>query len=69
MLKHENIIRQLTTEQKVRMLCDITCLSEKEYRVLGIPEIKVAYLEDGCGNEYPSPYMLANSWNNLEATH
>lgn len=63
MLKYEKIIEQLTTAQKVRMLCDVSCLSEKEYRVLGIPEMKTAYLEDKCGTKYPSPYMMANSWN------
>jgi len=63
MLKYENIIRQLTTAQKIRMLCNVSCLSEKEYRVLGIPEIKAEYLEDRFGAEFPSPYMLANSWN------
>jgi len=63
MLKYDNIISLLSTEQKVRMLCDISCLSEKEYRVLGIPEMKPGYMEDGYGTEYPSPYMLANSWN------
>lgn len=62
MLKYENIIGQLTTAQKVRMLCDVSCLSDKEYRVLGIPEMKAAFLEDKCGTKYPSPYMMANSW-------
>jgi beta-glucosidase len=63
MLKYENIIGQLSTSQKIRMLCDITCLSEKEYKVLGIPEIRAEYLEERFGSEFPSPYMLANSWN------
>ncbi|MBQ8447515.1 MAG: glycoside hydrolase family 3 C-terminal domain-containing protein, partial [Clostridia bacterium] len=45
------------------MLCNISCLSEKEYRVLGIPEMKPAFVEDNYGAEFPSPYMLANSWN------
>lgn len=63
MLKYENIIKQLTTAQKIRMLCDVSCLSEKEYKVLGIPEIKAEYLEDRFGKEFPSPYMMANSWN------
>lgn len=63
MLKYENLVRQLTVAQKIRMICDATCLSEKEYKVLGIPEIKAGYLEDRFGAEFPSPYMLANSWN------
>lgn len=63
MLKYENIISRLSTAQKVQMLCNIGCLSEKEYKVLGIPEVKPEYLEDNYGTDFPSPYMLANSWN------
>lgn len=63
MLKYENMISQLSDAQKIRILCDIGCLSEKEYRVLGIPEIKVGNLTEAFGAEFPSSFMLANSWN------
>ncbi|MBQ9746625.1 MAG: glycoside hydrolase family 3 C-terminal domain-containing protein, partial [Clostridia bacterium] len=63
MLKYENIISQLSSAQKIRILCDIGSLSEKEYRVLGIPEIKLGNLTEACGAEFPSSFMLANSWN------
>ena len=63
MLKHENIIKQLSVSQKLRLLCDIGALSEKEYRVIGIPRVKISYADEVCTDKYPSPYMLANSWN------
>ena len=37
MLKHTNIIRQLSDNDKIYLLSDIRHLSDKQYKVLGIP--------------------------------
>ena len=62
MLKYSDIINQLSDNDKIRILCDIECLSDKKYRVLGIPKISIASIEELCGAKYPSPSALANSW-------
>lgn len=62
MLKYSDIINQLSDNDKIRILCDIECLSDKKYRVLGIPKISIALFEDLCGTKYPTPAALANSW-------
>ena len=63
MLKYCDIINQLSDNDKIRILCDIECLSDKKYRILGIPKINIASIEELCGTKYPSPAALANSWN------
>ena len=62
MLKYQTIISQLSDRDKIRMLSDINCLSEKAFRVLGIPEIKVGRQTNDGETDYPSPMALANSW-------
>ena len=62
MLKYLNIIQQLSYEDKVRILCDIELLSDKKYRVMGIPSLQIVSLEQFCSQELPSPVALANSW-------
>lgn len=62
MLKYYDIINRLSDSEKIRILCDITCLSEKNYRAFGIPELRIESLEKLCKNEYPSPESLANTW-------
>ncbi len=63
MLKYNDIIKKLSDSEKIRMLCDISCLSGKNYRALGIPELNISALEDIDGDTYPSPTALANTWN------
>ena len=62
MLKHYEIINRMSDSEKIHLLCDIRNLSEEQYRAAGIPEIKIAYAEDFCGEDYPLPFALANSW-------
>jgi beta-glucosidase len=62
MLKYHSIIKQLSDPDKIRILCDIDLLSEKEYKVLGIPSVKSADFSQYIGDEFPSAYALANSW-------
>ena len=62
MLKYLNIIQQLSYEDKIRLLCDIELLSDKKYRVMGIPTLHVAPVETVCAQELPSPIALCNSW-------
>jgi beta-glucosidase len=63
MLKYHHIITRLSDRDKIRLLCDIDSLTEKEFKVLGIPAVKMAELTDWCGDRYPSPVALANTWN------
>ena len=63
MQKYNDIIKKLSDSEKIRMLCDISCLSGKNYRALGIPELNISALEDIDGDTYPSPTALANTWN------
>ena len=62
MLKYSEFINQLSDSDKVHMLCDIHSLADKKYKVLGIPTVTFASLEEYCQGEYPSPIALANSW-------
>lgn len=62
MLKYYDIIDKLSDSEKIRMLCDVKCLSDKHYRALGIPELSITALEDYCEDEYPGMAALANTW-------
>lgn len=63
MLKYNDIINKLSDNDKIRILCDIKALSDKNYRALGIPEINAGELSALCGDIYPSPTALSNTWN------
>ena len=62
MLKYKHIINVLTEKQKIRLLADLNCLSEVEYRSLGIPGVQFANFGDWCKQFFPSPVSLANSF-------
>ena len=62
MLKYNEIIKQLSDGDKIRILCNIDSLSDKKYRVLGIPAITVASLDHACDAKYPSVAALAKIW-------
>lgn len=62
MLKYYEIIKELSDSEKIRLLCDIGCLSDKTYKALGIPELNIKNLDDLGEHEYPSSYSLANTW-------
>lgn len=62
MLKYKHIINVLTEKQKIRLLADLGCLSEVEYRSLGIPSVQFANFGDWCKQYFPSPVSLANSF-------
>ena len=60
--KDFDIIKKLSDVDKIRILCDINALSDKKYRALGIPEVKTGDVGKLCGDIYPSPRALANTW-------
>ena len=62
MLKYLNIIEQLSDVDKIRLLCDIDLLSDKKYRVMGIPTVRIASIAQFCQEELPSAVALGNSW-------
>ena len=65
MLKYNSIISNLTDDDKVRILTDVTSLSDGERASLGISGFAIwnmrQMLKDG---KYPSPEALAHSWDN-----
>lgn len=63
MLKYVDIIKRLSDSEKIRVLCDSKCLSEKNFRALGIPELSLKNLDDFAKGDYPSAFSLANTWN------
>lgn len=62
MLKYFDIIKKLSDVDKIRILCDINALSDKKYRALGIPEVKTGDVKTLCGDVYPTPKALSNTW-------
>jgi hypothetical protein len=61
MLKHQNIIENLTTEQKLGLIVDVTSL--KDIGIEGFKPLKLASLDSKeTWQEYPSFYGLVNSW-------
>ncbi len=65
MLKYNEIIKELSDGEKIRLLCDISCLSDKTYKALGIPELNVRNMDDLGHCEYPSSCSMANTWDPL----
>lgn len=63
MLKYSDIIEKLSERDKIRILSDIRHLSDETYRELNLPVIRPASVERKCGDDYPGPSALANSWN------
>ncbi len=62
MLKYFDIIKKLSDVDKIRILCDINALSDKNYRALGIPDVRTGDIGALCGDIYPSPKALSNTW-------
>lgn len=62
MLKYADIIHQLSDSAKIHLLSDLRYLSDKEYKTLGIPAIKIGHWNDYCQNDYPTIEELSNSW-------
>lgn len=62
MLKYFDIIKKLSDVDKIRILCDINALSDKNYRALGIPEVRTGDVKKLCADVYPSPKALSNTW-------
>lgn len=62
MLKYGNIIGRLTEAQKVTLLTDLSCLSSREFKSLGLPELNIADVEKYTRGVYPNPSSLANSF-------
>ena len=62
MLKHVDIISQLSDSDKINILCNVSNLSDRKYRILGVPRITISSLEEMCKQKYPSPVALANTW-------
>ena len=62
MLKHERIIKRLSTAEKIGILTDITALGDDNIAKLGVPKLDVLYLKHVMHNKCPMPAALAHSW-------
>ncbi len=63
MLKHNDIISQLSERDKITLLSDLSKMSGELHERLDMPAVNVGNIEDFCANELPSPTAMANSWN------
>ena len=63
MLKYENVISRLSESAKIDILTNILSLTDRELITMGIPTVKAGSLAGMTENIFPSPSMLANSWN------
>ena len=62
MLKHDQIILKLTDEQKIRLLTSVGSLKGKDFKILGIPTVRIGNIKDCFSDEYPHSAMLVHSW-------
>lgn len=62
MIKHQQIIASLSTEQKIRLLTDLESISDKKYKALGLPTIRIAETDRSSNGLFPSTAAIANSW-------
>ncbi|MGM9643473.1 MAG: glycoside hydrolase family 3 C-terminal domain-containing protein [Eubacteriales bacterium] len=63
MLKHNDIISQLSERDKITLLTDIGNLPDELQNELGIPKLSVGDIEDFCYDDLPSPAAMVNTWN------
>ena len=62
MLKHERIVKRLSTAEKIGILTDITALDDENISKLGVPKLNVLYLRHMMKGRCPLPAALAHSW-------
>ena len=62
MLKHDDILRQLTAEQKLALAASVGALEESQYSAMGIPRVHAGRMEEGAAEGLPTFSALANSW-------
>ena len=62
MLKYEEIIKRLSEDEKIGILCDIRRLSDPSLREKGVPSLGVLSVSETGAGVYPPPEALANSW-------
>lgn len=62
MIKHKNILDNLSIGQKVRLLSDASALEDIEFKALGIPSVKFGDFDKYCKKLFVSPYAIANSY-------
>ena len=63
MLKNNDIISKLSETQKIRILSNVGTMTDRDFRMLGIPAIKTGYMKDFERERYPHAACLAHSWN------
>ena len=63
MLKYNDIISKLTSEQKIRILTGVGNISGKDMRILGIPTLSAARIKSCMRDVYPHATSLSHAWN------
>lgn len=62
MLKYSSLIEKLSDSQKIRMLTGIGSLSGKDFKVIGIPQVKIGNVKEFCKEHFPKASELAHAW-------
>ena len=63
MLKYSDMIAKLTEAQKIRILCGVGKISERDVQNLGIPAIKVGNMKHYARELYPHVTSISHAWN------
>lgn len=63
MLNNKDIIARLTESQKVRLLTGVGGLSGKDFKIMGLGEIKVCNMKEYFRDLLPHSTALSHSWN------
>ena len=62
MLKHNNIISQLSDSQKIRLLTRVGKLTGKDFKILGLEGVTVRNIKDYGRDIFPCAAALSHSW-------
>ncbi len=63
MQTYHDAISRLNESQKIQLLTDFYSTSAHKPDKLGLPQVQTARWEEHTKNRFPSPYVLARSWN------
>lgn len=64
MLKHNDILENMSAKQKISLISDISRLADSEYNELGIPYVEISTVDElfEADGEGLSPTLLARTW-------
>ncbi len=69
MQTYHDAISRLTESQKIQLLTDFYSTTASKPEKDGLPQVQIARWEDFTKDRYPSPYVLARSWDTELISH